>query len=449
MTTPIATTRRRWVRPVLAIVGSLVAIAGVFLALNWSDVSSTAAWLVVYMRQPAATPAPAESRDERWQQDIEYLASQLPALHANAFFRTPRETFEANAAKLKADVPTLNDQQIGVGVMRLVASVGDSHTSSNVIDTLKFREYPIRVGWLTDGLYVLNATDAHREAIGTRLVKIGDQEALTVMDAIKPLFAWDNESQLKNVGVQLITVADVLYGLGVLPDMERGRFTVQPTEGDAFTLDLTPLPADQEVTWVSIYDKAGVQPPITLPNRRDFYWFEVLPETKTLYFHYRVCGQQEGRPFDQFANDMFAAIDQQGLERVVIDLRYNGGGNSAVLRPFIDEMKRRPALNANGKFAVLIGRRTFSSAMQNAIELKEETEAVLLGEPTGGKPNSYGELKSFYLPNSQIRIWYSTRYWLNMPNADPPALMPDVEVQRGIQDYLTGRDSVLDAALKL
>ncbi|WP_262493747.1 S41 family peptidase [Niastella koreensis] len=72
------------------------------------------------------------------------------------------------------------------------------------------------------------------------------------------------------------------------------------------------------------------------------------------------------------------------------------------------------ARNSKGKLIVLIGKLTFSSAIMNAIELKRGTNAILVGEPTSGSVNHYGEVRAFRLPHTKIIIGYSTRVSLQL-----------------------------------
>jgi hypothetical protein len=62
-------------------------------------------------------------------------------------------------------------------------------------------------------------------------------------------------------------------------------------------------------------------------------------------------------------------LSQSGVQRLVVDLRLNGGGNSAILDPWITEIKSSP-LNKKGHLFVIVGRATFSSAIMNAVRLK-------------------------------------------------------------------------------
>jgi C-terminal processing protease CtpA/Prc len=141
-------------------------------------------------------------------------------------------------------------------------------------------------------------------------------------------------------------------------------------------------------------------------------------------------------------------INEQEGARLVLDVRSNGGGNESVLTPFIEAIKARPSLNTKGRLFVIIGRGTYSSALQNTITLSLDTNAILVGEPTGGKPNHYGEVRQFRLPNVGLRVQYSTRYWLNYPGSDPLTLKPDVPAPVTVADLLAGRDPSLEIALQ-
>ena len=149
----------------------------------------------------------------------------------------------------------------------------------------------------------------------------------------------------------------------------------------------------------------------------------------------------------QWCEQVLGEIDQRKPERVVIDLRRNGGGSSPLIKPLIDGLREREDANQKGKLFVLIGRRTFSSAMMNALEFRERTNAVLLGLPTGGSPNHFGEVRSFTLPHSKWQVFYSTKRF-QLTDDGATTVKPDMEVDESAADFFAGRDAVLDAAVK-
>jgi hypothetical protein len=71
---------------------------------------------------------------------------------------------------------------------------------------------------------------------------------------------------------------------------------------------------------------------------------------------------------------------------------------------------------------------------------------TLVGQPTGGSPNSYGNVQTLVLPNSQLRVNYSTRYF-SFPDLPPGSLMPDVTVPVYSSDHFARHDPFLAAAL--
>ncbi|MCA9285651.1 MAG: hypothetical protein KDA22_10570, partial [Phycisphaerales bacterium] len=147
-----------------------------------------------------------------------------------------------------------------------------------------------------------------------------------------------------------------------------------------------------------------------------------------------------------FASDVLARLDQGDLDRVVIDLRFNGGGNSALLAPLVEGLAARERWGTPGATMVLIGHGTFSSAQLNAVELKRRVNALLVGQPTGQRPNAYGEIRQFTLPNSGLTLGHSTKRFVTDPE-DRPSTMPDVPVAVTISDWREGRDPVLAAAI--
>ncbi|HPR33252.1 MAG TPA: hypothetical protein PLK12_14225, partial [Prolixibacteraceae bacterium] len=80
-------------------------------------------------------------------------------------------------------------------------------------------------------------------------------------------------------------------------------------------------------------------------------------------------------------------------------------------------------------------------------DLKEKTKTILIGSPTGGKPNHYGEIKSFQLNKLDLKVYYSTYYFKNV-EGDPASLEPDVFIPISSEDMNALRDPCLDYVLR-
>src|SRR5262249_1993165 len=126
---------------------------------------------------------------------------------------------------------------------------------------------------------------------------------------------------------------------------------------------------------------------------------------------YNRCQDDPQQSMTAFSADLFAFADSHPVDRTIVDLRFNTGGNSEVIKPLIAGLKSRSALKAQGHLFALIGPRTFSSGLLAAYNFRYDLHAILIGEPSGEKPNSYGEIRYLALPNSKIEVQYSTKFF--------------------------------------
>ena len=150
-----------------------------------------------------------------------------------------------------------------------------------------------------------------------------------------------------------------------------------------------------------------------------------------------------------FADSLFAFARAHPVDRLVLDLRLNGGGNGELNRPLVLGLIRAERSTVRGHLFVLIGRRTFSAAQFLATQLENWTEAVFVGEPTASRGNQYGDSQRLTLPNSGVTVRVSTLYWqLSDPRDRRPWTPPEVATELSFDDYRRNRDPALEAALE-
>ena len=86
------------------------------------------------------------------------------------------------------------------------------------------------------------------------------------------------------------------------------------------------------------------------------------------------------------------------------------------------------------------GRFTFSSGLTNWIQFGQLTNGTLIGMPSGGKPDHFGEAKTFVLGRSGITVGYSTNFFPvvgedSLDTFTPPVIVDDA-VQPGDTVYV-------------
>src|SRR4029078_8306991 len=104
--------------------------------------------------------------------------------------------------------------------------------------------------------------------------------------------------------------------------------------------------------------RAAHDAPVSVSRRHSeqrYYWFEYLPEARAIYVQYNRCENDPSRPFRAFAQSVMEAADIQRANRWVVDLRQNGGGSTAVVRPLLEGLgsaRRGPAFVVIGGHTV-------------------------------------------------------------------------------------------------
>jgi len=386
---------------------------------------------------------PRPPREGWWRKDLQFLAAELPARHVNPFFKLTREEFNRAVHELDRAIPSLADHEIIVSMKRIVAMIGDPHTDI----TVDFSYFPLRLQWFKGGYFVTATTSAYRRSLASRLVQIGDMDIEKAYAALKIVIPHDNEYWLRRQSANFLVAPAILHALKIVPRMDKGEFVFEDANRTRFSLDIVrPTHQIDDSEWLQTPDEAKVSLPLYLKKQNVNYWFEHLKNSRTLYFQYNRCEEIETLPFSKFAEQLFDLADTPSVDRLIIDLRHNSGGNSGILWPFIMGLKERPNLNQKGHLFVIIGSGTYSSGVLNAAELQEQSQAIFIGEPTGARPNLYGQYKYFSLPNSGLVVSYSTKHFRRVKD-DPPALAPNVTVQLTAADYFAGRDPVLEKIL--
>lgn len=402
--------------------------------------------------------ADVETEEARaWQEDLRYMAQEMPRRHRNLFHTMSREQFEAAVAALDARIPSLQRDQIIVEMARIAAMVGDGHTSVAPTRDPKigFRTYPIRLYLFQDGLYVRAADAAHAGLAGARVLRIGDATAEQAYAAARELVGRDNEMDAKFFVPLLLSMPEVVHALGLVADMEKAAFTLD-VGGKIRVAPLAPIgPAellspDTDTSWMrkdGWVDARGSADPLWLRDPKNKYWFEFLPESRAVYVQFNQVGNKDDETIEAFSNRLAAFVREKDTDRLVLDLRLNRGGNGGLNRPLILALIRSTKIDRRGGLFVLTGRSTWSAAQMLVNELERYTNATFVGEPTGGKVNHYGDSRRITLPNSGVTVRVSSLWWQGDERDKRPWKAPDVAAELTFADYAANRDPALEAAL--
>lgn len=405
--------------------------------------------------------APANKMDAgKWREDLAYMAREMEARHKDLFHTMTRERFESAVRRLNERIPALERHQIIVEMARIAALVGDGHT--NVYPTrdpkIGFRALPVRLYLFKEGLTVRAAERGHAGLVGARVIKIGDATAEEAVARARGIVGHDNEMGVRFFAPHLLAMPEVLHALGLSRDAESAEFTVEKA-GRRQTLTLRAsgpadlLPPDTDLTWlpkegwVDMRDAATAPAPLWLKDPRDKFWFEYLAGPKVVYAQINQVGNKETESLADFSRRLLAFVESNPVEKLVLDLRLNRGGNGTLLRPLeIGLIKSK--VNQPGRLFLLIGRSTWSASQFLLNRVEKYTNALFVGEPSGSKGNVYGDSRRITLPNSQITVRVSVYYWQDWEPWDTRLwTAPHLTAELSAADYAANRDPALSAIL--
>lgn len=215
----------------------------------------------------------------------------------------------------------------------------------------------------------------------------------------------------------------------------------------------------------------------------------------------------EGGPFTAQLDSVFDALRKKGTNKLILDLRGNGGGvdldgaylvSSLTDKPFryFDHIKiktldpsftkfkastyedlkagtvrdiqggyrvtgrlhggvevQQPApVPFLGKLVVLINGGSFSTTADVCALLRHLKRGTFVGEETAGaaEGNTSGMNAMFKFPNSGLKLRISMYGYWNAVNCVPGrGTMPDVKVKRTVAELLSGKDSQLEKGLEI
>lgn len=220
---------------------------------------------------------------------------------------------------------------------------------------------------------------------------------------------------------------------------------------------------------------------------------------------------KEGEEFIKFIDTVFAELKSKGIQKLIIDVRNNGGGNSEMakhiacyltdkpvysfrkilwkssqqMKDFVrddvennthgwyekDEYDKllsvksgecynwdceekenpvKPELTYKGKVYVLSNNMTFSTTTDFLAMVRDFELGTIIGTESGGLPNCFGDSYGFNLPHTNLIISVSHKFFIRPSgNEKDNDISPDIIISQTDEDRKNNIDTVLEYAKAL
>jgi len=220
--------------------------------------------------------------------------------------------------------------------------------------------------------------------------------------------------------------------------------------------------------------------------RDQLFWFETFPEYSICYLQFNKCAdartlKDDSYPrFNRTLAEMFGKMEEEGINTLIVDVQYNGGGSSrlcselidmiyptnqlkswsnylrfsnllAMMNPKTSSAKERWEESGNadklypmpasetaipehevfeGKVIFVQGPKTFSSAGILITDARDNGIGTIVGTTSTFSPSHYGEVLPYKLPNTGILGSVCCKYFErpDKEHAQDMTLEPDIYV---------------------
>lgn len=401
-------------------------------------------------------------------EDIEYIVNTIEAVHYSPYFKTNKKDFYQHKNMLVSQFDTdsirLRDF-IAVG-MTLVAKMSGGHTAMNwqnpkMVPELKNYYYLPFTGKLTDDNTQFIVTRSVHPDLRTGMV-VNSINNIDMVKLYNQCLAYEGGIfSFKNVNCEKLLPIYLFFTNQIPPP-----YVVKINEGQ---VEIRSSGLEVEEMLLFLNDR----------QVKDNYTFKIINDNIGLLTYNRCVDYSA---FKKFLKQAFKTLKTKQINKLIVDIRENGGGdsslndlllsyittapyrqssgrywkvselsklayssspvyaqmfgkdfmtryqasdNQSIIEDFYTDLTTpvKPNYYFSGKTCFLIGPNTFSSANFLADAIKTYELSTLIGMSTGEYTNDFGELLKFTLPNAGNDIYVSSTYDIGA-NADSTIFEP-------------------------
>lgn len=456
-----------------------------------TQIKKVLCFLSIFFTNCYAHSVPTSFNQQQVKADFDALYESLISTHYNPYAYVSEQEFKQTYLSLQEQISDSSYSLLETAKLyqRLVSAIKNGHTTLDFPASSYFqysddggKVFPLDLALEGDRAYI-RANYSEQESIphGAEVIAINGQPMATVLNKIRQLISAERR-YFSNTKLEVLSFPRYYwYAFG-----QQKEFNV---EIKAANKSLNYL-----VKGVYVYDGFEAKKDEMLRAQQQLSFFD-----ETAYLNPGHFSGDEQK-FQLFIDNSFSEIKSKSAYNLIIDLRYNSGGNDSFSdyvvayladKPFkwyssfslrtsqllkADTKKNRDLSNPywrsimknedgavykfefdnkypvtkekrfQGKVYVLINRHTHSQASVTAAQLQDYGLATIVGEETGDYPSLYASQFQYTLPETEITVRISKGYIVRVNGSEAPeGVMPDITIKDKLRD---DSDEILNGLLK-
>lgn len=409
--------------------------------------------------------------EENIVQDIHHLFKKINDAHFNPYLFITKENLEAKRDRLIQEFrqrDNISQYEFVIRTMQLLANINDGHTSLQWWSTLP-KELNERPAFFGQHIMINDSAEIY-DSDGKQLLSINGRSASQLVK--EALSCYGGNDQFKKRFVEKTFFAAYLYLSNI-----KAPFKVAYNNGTIQSINAT----------LNLKELIG-----RYTDLQNDYKFEIIEDSIGIIY-YNSC--HDLNAFQVFLDNVFQQLKEKKIDKLIIDIRNNTGGDSSLndlLLSYLTQRKyrqsstrywkisktlhaifsadkyrqlfgkktikmflaqkpgsilkedeyviKKPKRNKyffQGKSCLLIGPGTFSSANFLADAISTYDIMPIIGTPTGENTNDFGEQIEIVLPATKLVVTLSVAFDIG---ADGQAekldvVHPDYLVQKEVVDF--------------
>lgn len=381
------------------------------------------------------------------------MISGVRERHPNPEHTLPRQDLDRLANELRESIPGLSNHEIIVRLQAILARLEEAHTYVDFPGSegnSPFNRLPVEFYFFEDGVFIVRAAEPYRDLVFARVVAVGGVSIGEAIDRLRAVVSVDNDSTARFLIPKRMRITQLLQVLGLSDAPLEATLSLELPNGTQRIVTLAAETGDEQAALLDPrVNEWSEDPPLFWQQPGTPYWFSYVEDARAVYLQLNSMRNDPENPVVDFVEHLFRVVESRQATRLVIDLRRNTGGNWRQFSPLIRKIVASEAFQARGNLYLLIGRASISATVVFVQEVSKNTDAILVGEPSGSSPNQYGDNSPlFQLPNSALSVAVSRAFYqTGGPYQWRDALEPDLFVPEVSQDYVESKDPALMLAL--
>ena len=410
---------------------------------------------------------------------MDMLQTTHPAFEKNPPFDVKKELKKGYTRCGKCK----NLQEFVFYTQQVAAKIHDEHTSTyfHYVADLK---YPFRF-YIDGNDYYIDAIQKGMESsLGKQITKINGKDLSTISNQFKSFYSIGNEAGFKKTFRDHACWFFPWHELGLCePDS-----SLNLSFSDGSSLKLRPVPANFQ-NWSIIQSTPSPVEQMRRSAMKKPFSYKILDEG-ICYLLFDKCqdagtmtSQSSLIPipfFSDFLDEMFQAMKEKNINKLVVDVRENGGGNSLLCNELLSRLKSSVKIQSSytrfsrlaadyyqsmgdnllakntadtipshipgkenlfdGKVIWIQGKPTFSSAGMLITFAVDNNIGTVIGEPASYSPTHYGYMIKWNLPNTNIQGNVSHVYYIRPDETKGDEIPLAKTFTTSFEDYVNGID---------